>query len=294
MRKEVKIGLTGVAALMILFFGIKFLKGANLFSASSTYYIRFSNAKGLSKNSTVFADGYNVGTVSDIIYDYEHPGQVLIQICTNRGLRIPKGSSASLDEAMLGGCTLNMLLATNPRESYQPGDTIMGNDEGGLMSKAEDLMPKVDQVLARVDTLLATLNMLAADPNLPLILKNAETLTANLNESSQQLNRLLSRDVPAMTRTFTQAGENVAALTDNLNKINLQSTMDSVNCTIGNVNRMVAQMQSEEGTLGLLMKDPSLYNSLNHTVQSADSLVNDLKAHPKRYVHFSVFGKKEK
>ena len=188
---------------------------------------------------------------------------------------------------MLGGCTLNMLLATNPRESYQPGDTIMGNDEGGLMSKAEDLMPKVDQVLARVDTLLATLNMLAADPNLPLILKNAETLTANLNESSQQLNRLLSRDVPAMTRTFTQAGENVAALTDNLNKINLQ-------CTIGNVNRMVVQMQSEEGTLGLLMKDPSLYNSLNHTVQSADSLVNDLKAHPKRYVHFSVFGKKEK
>ena len=164
MRKEVKIGLTGVAALMILFFGIKFLKGANLFSSSSTYYIRFSNAKGLSKNSTVFADGYNVGTVSDIIYDYEHPGQVLIQICTNRGLRIPKGSSASLDEAMLGGCTLNMLLATNPRESYQPGDTIMGNDEGGLMSKAEDLMPKVDQVLARVDTLLATLNMLAADP----------------------------------------------------------------------------------------------------------------------------------
>lgn len=294
MRKEVKIGLTGVAALMILFFGIKFLKGANLFSSSSTYYIRFSNAKALSKNSTVYADGYNVGTVSDIIYDYDHPGQVLVEISTARDLRIPRGSSASLDEAMLGGCTLNMLLATNPREAYQPGDTIMGNDAGGLMAKAADLMPKVDQVLARVDTLLATLNTLASDPNLPLILQNAQAITANLNESSVELKRLLARDVPAMTRTFNQAGENVVTLTQNLNNLDLQATMDSVNCTIGNVNRMVAQMQSTDGTLGLLMKDPGLYNNINHTVQSADSLVSDLKAHPKRYVHFSVFGKKDK
>lgn len=294
MRKEVKIGLTGVAALMILFFGIKFLKGANLFSSSSTYYIRFSNAKALSKNSTVYADGYNVGTVSDIIYDYDHPGQVLVEISTARDLRIPRGSSASLDEAMLGGCTLNMLLATNPREAYQPGDTIMGNDAGGLMAKAADLMPKVDQVLARVDTLLATLNTLASDPNLPLILQNAQVITANLNESSVELKRLLARDVPAMTRTFNQAGENVVTLTQNLNNLDLQATMDSVNCTIGNVNRMVAQMQSTDGTLGLLMKDPGLYNNINHTVQSTDSLVSDLKAHPKRYVHFSVFGKKDK
>lgn len=294
MKKEVKIGLTGVAALMILFFGVKFLKGANLFSSSSTYYIRFSNAKALSKNSTVYADGYNVGTVSDIIYDYDHPGQVLVKISTAHGLRIPKGSTASLDEAMLGGCTLNMLLATNLREAYQPGDTIVGSDVGGLMSKAGDLMPKVDQVLARVDTLLATLNTLAADSNLPLILKNAETLTANLNESSVELKRLLARDIPAMTRTFNRAGENVVMLTQNLNSLNLQATMDSVHCTIGNVNRMVTQMQSPDGSLGLLMKDPALYNNLNHTVQSADSLVTDLKARPKRYVHFSVFGKKDK
>lgn len=294
MRKEVKIGLTGVAALMILFFGIKFLKGENLFSSSDTYYIRFSNAKALSKNSTVYADGYNVGTVSDIIYDYDQPGQVLVEISTASGLRIPKGSTASLDEAMLGGCTLNMLLATNPRESYQPGDTIVGSDASGLMSKASDLMPKVDQVLARVDTLLATLNTLAANPNLPQVIKNAEALTANLNESSVELKKLLSKDVPAMTHTFNKAGENVVTLTDNLNQLNLQSTMDSVNCTIGSVNRMIAQMQSTEGTLGLIMKDPGLYNNLNQTVQSADSLLEDLKAHPKRYVHFSVFGKKDK
>ncbi len=293
MKKEVKIGLTGVIALVILFFGINFLKGINLFNSSNTYYIKFSNAKGLSKSSVVYADGYDVGIVSDIIYDYDSPGQVLVEISTNENLRIPKGSSAALDEAMLGGCTLNMLLTTNLTEAYQPGDTIQGSDASGLMDKAGEVIPQVEKVLAKVDTLLVTLNTLAANPNLPAILKNAEQLTGNLNESSMELKKLLSKDVPAMTSTINEAGKNMVTLTENLNRMNLQATMDNVNQTIGNVNQMVTQMQSTEGSLGLIMKDPSLYNNLNHTVQSADSLLSDLKANPKRYVHFSIFGKKQ-
>lgn len=294
MKKEVKIGLAGVIALVILFFGINFLKGINLFTTSDIYYIRFSNAKALSKSSTVYADGYNVGIVSDIIYDYDNPGQVLVEISTDRGLRIPKGSSAVLDEAMLGGCTLNMLLATNLREAYQPGDTIQGSDASGLMSKAADIMPKLEQVVTKVDTLVATLNRLVSDPNLPVIIDNAQQITDNINKSTVELNSLLGKDVPQLVSTFNKAGENVTSLAENLNGINLQNTLDSVNATISSINGMVQQMQKPEGTLGLLMKDPNLYNNLNHTVQSADSLVTDLKAHPKRYVHFSVFGKKEK
>ncbi len=198
-----------------------------------------------------------------------------------------------LDEGMRGGCTLNMLLATNLTEAYQPGDTIQGSDSSGLMAAAANMMPQVEQTIARVDTLLATLNRLASDTSLVMILKNAETLTNNLNKSAEELNKLLAQDVPQMTRTFTQAGENVTTLTSKMNDLNIQATMDSVNCTIASVHRMMEQMQSTEGTLGKMMKDPTLYNSLNHTVQSADSLVTDLKAHPKRYVHFSVFGKKE-
>lgn len=292
MRKEVKIGITGAAALIILFLGINFLKGVDLFTTSSTYYIRFANAKGLSKSSTVYADGYSVGTVSDIIYDYNNPGQVLVEISTDRGLRIPKGSSAVLDEAMLGGCTLNMLLATNLTEAYHPGDTIQGSDKAGLMSKAADMMPQMEQVVAKVDTLVATLNRLASDPNLPVILQNAEKITENLNKSTVQLNSILSKDLPQLARTFNTAGENVAALADNLSNVKLQATLDSVNATIGSVRRMTEQMQDPQGSLGLLMNDASLYNNINHTIQSADSLVTDLKAHPKRYVHFSVFGKR--
>jgi len=217
-----------------------------------------------------------------------------VEISTDKSLRIPKGSSAMLDEAMLGGCTLNMLLATNLREAYQPGDTIQGTDASGLMSKAADIMPKLEQVVTKVDTLVATLNRLVTDPNLPVIIGNAQQITENLNKSSIELNTLLGKDIPQLVSTFNKAGENVAALAENLNGIDIQTTLNSVNTTISSVNNMVLQMQNPEGTLGLMMKDPSLYNNINHTIQSADSLVTDLKAHPKRYVNFSLFGRKEK
>ena len=293
LSNELKIGVTGIVALVMLFLGINFLKGVKLFSNQNTYYIRFNNAKALSKSSTVYADGYDVGIVSNVLYDYAKPGQVVVQIAVDHNLRIPKGSTAKLDEAVLGGCTLNLLLATNLTEAYHPGDTIPGSDSNGLMSKAAEMMPQVEQVVAKVDTLIASLNRLAADPNLPLIMQNAEHVSANLNQSAVQLNHLLKNDIPQMTSTFNKAGQNVVTLTDHLNQLRLEATLDSVNQTIGSLRQMIAQAQSEQGTLGKLMKDPQMYDNLNHTIQSADSLVNDLKNHPKRYVHFSVFGKKE-
>lgn len=292
MKKEVKIGIVGVVALVILFLGINFLKGVNIFTTNSIYYISFNNAKGLTKSSNVYADGYCVGIVSNIIYDYRKPGEVLVEISTDHNLRIPKGSSAMLNEAVLGGCTLNMLLANNPTEAYHPGDTIQGNNANGLMDKAANMVPQLEEVVAKVDTLVASLNNLVSNPNLPVILQNAQLITENLNKSTLQLNELLSKDIPQLTETFNKAGENVAELTDNMKQLNLQATLDSVNITINSVHKMMEEIQSPQGTLGLLMKDPGLYNNLNHTVQSADSLVTDLKAHPKRYVHFSVFGKK--
>jgi phospholipid/cholesterol/gamma-HCH transport system substrate-binding protein len=294
MKTEVKIGITGVVALVALFLGINFLKGINLFSTSEVYYISFSNTKGLTKSSSVFADGYKVGIVSDIRYDYTHPGEVIVEISTDKGLRIPKGSTAQLDEAVLGGCTLNMLLATNLREAYHPGDTIKGSDVSGLMAKVGGMVPQLEEVVAKVDTLVATLNALVSNPNLPIILQNAGLISENLNASSKHLNQLLANDIPQLTGTFTQAGDNVSALADNLNKLDLKATLDSVNQTINSVHRMMEQIQNPNGTLGKLMTDPSVYDNLDHTVQSADSLLTDFKAHPKRYIHFSVFGKKDK
>lgn len=292
--KEVKIGLMGVVALLLLFLGINFLKGVNLFKPSNNYYIAFSDVKGLAQSSPVFANGYSVGIVRDIIYDYNRPNNVLVEISVNDNLRIPQGSTARLDAEMLGGCTLRLMLAANSTGNYTPGDTIPGSDSQGLMEKAGEMLPQVELIVTRMDSLLYTLNRLAADPNLPLILQNAEQMTAQLNATSVQLNALMHKDVPQLASKFNTIGDNVIRLTDSLNRIDLQTTVAQLNSTLANLKQMSAQLNSKDNTVGLLLNDPALYNNLNQTINSANSLLQDLQQHPKRYVHFSLFGKKDK
>ena len=293
--REVKIGLAGIIALVLLFFTIKFLQGISLFNVQDTYYINFRNAKALAKSSPVYADGYNVGIVSGIRYDYENPGSgVIVEISVEHGIRIPKGTTAVLDEAMLGGCTLNLQMGNNPRERYAEGDTIPSAENNGLMASAATLVPKLEAAINKVDTLLVTLNTVVSDPNIQKILANAEVLTANLDRSSNNLNRLLEQDIPQMAKTFDTAGKNVVQLTDNLNQLDLSGTMKKVDSTLADVNQMTQRLNATDNTVGMLLNDTALYGNLNRTVTGAANLVEDLKANPKRYVHFSVFGKKEK
>ena len=295
LSREVKIGLSGVIALVLLFFTIQFLQGKDLFSSQDTYYINFSNAKALAKSSPVYADGYNVGIVSALHYDLQNPGHgVVVEISVEHGMRMPADTVAVLDEAMLGGCTLNLHMGSSPSERYSPGDTIPSEANNGLMSKAAQMVPKLEQTLAKVDTLLTTLNALAADSNLRAILKNTNTLTADLGRSTRDLNRLLENDVPQMAQTFNAAGQNVVALTDSLRQLDLRGTLAKVDKAVDGVGQMTERLNSTDNNVGLLLNDTALYGNLNRTVYDASLLLEDLKAHPKRYVHFSIFGKKDK
>lgn len=289
--KEVKIGLTGVVALVVLFIGINFLKGINLFKASNTYYIEFADIKGLAKSSPVFSNGFRIGTVNDIIYNYQDPGKLLIQISVNENMRIPKGSTARLDVAVLGGCDLHLDLSKNT-EFHQVGDTIKGDDKKGLMDKAGDMVPQMEQIIGKVDTLLTTLNALIANPNLTGILNDTKGITANLNETSVQLNDLMKNDLPQLTDKLNTVGSNVVTLTNNLNQIDLQAAMSKVDTTLNYIQLMSEKMNRKDNSLGLLLNDSSLYNNLSQTAGSANNLLIDLKENPKRYVHFSLFGKK--
>lgn len=293
--REVKLGLTGIIALAVLFLIINFLQGASLFSTQDVYYINFRNAKALAKSSPVYADGYNVGIVSNIHYDYDHPGTgVIVEISVEHGMRVPAGTVAVLDEAMLGGCTLNLLMGNHPMERFAPGDTLPSEANNGLMARAAELLPQLEQTLSKVDTLLTTLNRVAGDSNIQAILANTNQLTASLGKTSHDLNHLLEKDVLAMTQTFTQAGQNVVALTDSLRQLDLSSTLAKVDGTMSELQQMTAKLNSTDNNIGLLLNDTALYGNLNRTSLGAALLLEDLKAHPKRYVHFSVFGKKDK
>lgn len=290
--KEVKIGLTGVVAIAALFIGLNFLKGINLFKSSNSYFIEFSDIKGLAKSGPVLTNGYKIGTVRDIIYNYEQPGHVLVEISIDENMRLPKGTKGTLITEMLGGCNLNLLLADPANGHYVPGDTIKGDDTKGLMDKAADIVPQVEQIISKVDTLLDAINTLATHPALPGIMENTKEITTHLNASTRQLNFLLRKDVPQLTGKLNKIGDNVITLTDHLNQLDLQNTLGKVDMTLSNIQLMTEKMNSRDNTLGLLLNDSSLYNNLSNTAGSANNLLIDLKEHPKRYVHFSLFGRK--
>lgn len=295
--KEVKIALVVICGLVILFFGMNFLKGLNLFSSANIYYISFKDISGLSSSSPIYADGYQVGVVKGIKYDYENAGYIMVEADLDKQLRIPKGSSAEIVSDMLGNVKINLLLATNPRERVMPGETIQGGINDGALGQMKGMIPTMVQILPKIDSIVASINTLLANPAIANSLQNVETITGNLTVTSRRLNSLLANlesSVPGMVNRTDSVLDNANQLAKNLNKIDVAGTVARVDETLANMEEFTAQLNNNQGTLGLLMRDPTLYNNLNSTMRSADSLLTDLKAHPKRYVHFSLFGRKDK
>lgn len=292
--KEIKIAITGIIAIIILFFGIKFLKGINMFKASNYYYVTYDNIGGLTVSSPVYADGYNIGIVRSINYNYNLPGHVTVEIEVDKDMRIPKGSEAELVTEMLGTVKLNLLLANNPRERLNIGDTIQGHGNNGLMGEAQKMIPVIQNMLPKLDSILNSLNNLLSDPAISATLHNTEQITANLTTTTRQINSILQNDIPEITGKLNHIGNNLVTISDNLSQTDYNALLQKVDHTLGNISLMTDKFNRKDNTLGLLLNDSTLYNNLNNTMFNAASLLEDLKSHPKRYVHFSLFGRKEK
>ena len=288
--KEVRIGIAGIVALCVLIYGINWLKGIHMFQPSSYFYAKFENVNGLTKSSPVFADGI----VRDIYYDYAKPGNVIVEVELDTELRIPKGSTAELVSELMGGVRMNILLANNPREKYAVGDTIPGTMNNGMMESAAKLIPKVEEMLPKLDSILISLNNILGDKSIPATLHSIEKTTANLAVVSSQVKGLMSNDIPQLTSKLNTIGDNFVVISGNLKEIDYAATFKKIDETLANVKILTEKLNSKDNTLGLLFNDPTLYNNLNATTENAASLLEDLKEHPKRYVHFSLFGKKDK
>ena len=297
LTKEIKIALVAIVGILVMYFGINFLKGMNLFSTNNAYYMTFDDIQGLGASTPIYADGYKVGTVDGLEYDYKENGPIKVKVDINKDLRIPQGSKAEIVKDLMGNLQVNLLLANNPRERVEPGGVIPGAVNGGMMDKAANLIPVVEKMLPKLDSILTSVNALLADPALAASLHNVETITSSLTVSTRELNTLmagLNKQVPGMIGKANGVLDNTNRLTANLASLDVQGTLNKVNQTLESAHQFTEKLNSNQGSLGLLMNDTKLYDNLTSTMSHADSLVIDLKAHPKRYVHFSVFGRKDK
>lgn len=295
---EVRVAIAAVIAIILLFFGIKFLKGIDVFKSTHTYYVVFSDITGLSKSNPVYANGYAVGNVKDIDYDYSSPGKVIVEVELSKAMQIPKGTSAELVSSMLGSVSMNLVFSPNPLEHLNAGDTIYGKVHEGALKKVEAMIPVFEKMMPKLDSILTSLNTLLADPSLAATLHNVNDISANLKQTTTQINSILYNDIPRLSKRMDKIGENTEILTRNLSQLDIASTVESVNKTIDNVNSLAntmnAKINGKDNSMGLLLNDRGVYDKLYDTMNSANSLLIDLKEHPKRYVHFSVFGKKDK
>lgn len=292
--KEVRIGIAGIIALCVLVYGINWLKGIHMFQPSSYFYAKFENVNGLTESSAVFADGVRVGIVRDIVYNHNQPGNVVVQVELEHDLRIPKGSTAELVSELMGGVKMNILLANNPREKHEVGDTIPGVLNNGMMDKVAELMPKMEQMLPKLDSILTSVNAILSDKSIPASLHSMETTTANLAAISADLKQFTGKDLPELTGKLNTIGDNFVSISNNLKGIDYATTFKKVDETLANVKMLTDKLNNTDNTMGLLFNDAALYNNLKATTANAASLLEDLKAHPKRYVHFSLFGRKDK
>ena len=293
--KEVKIALVAIVAIVILYVGMQFLKGLSLFSNDETYYIRFSNVSGLATSSPVYANGYRVGVVRTINYDYSRPDCIIASFDLDPKMQLHEGTRAEIVSDFMGNVKLELQLGAVTGRLLAKGDTIEGGLQGGLMTKAAQMLPKVEALLPKLDSILAGVQTLVTDPAISATLQNAEQLTASLNTTARQLNQLtaqLNRQMPQMMDKAQGVLDNTATLTGNLAQLDLQSTMQRVDQTLANVQQLTAALNSPHGTVGMLLNDAQLYQNITATMRDVDSLLVDFKAHPRRYINVSVFGKK--
>lgn len=294
--KEFYIGLSVIVAVAILIVGIDYLKGINLFKPANFYVARYENVAGLELSAPITINGYKVGQVREINFDYtspEKPTEVILAL--DKNLKLPEGSVATIESSLMNGSFVAIQLGKSSQVIPVGGEISTGKAADLMGSLSDELLPKVSSAIGRIDTLVAGLNTLVADPALLQAIRRMDGITDNVYQASAGLNSTVNRDVPLLMRSVRGTACNLDSITGNLTLLSaqlrslpLQQTMENVNATVENLEAFSAQLRNPDSTLGLLMNDPELYNRLNSVAASVDSLIVDIKRNPKRYISIKL------
>lgn len=293
-RKEVLIGLIILIALAILFVGIDFLKGINVFKAANYYVATYTNVEGLAVSAPVSVNGFKVGQVREINYEYDNPGHVKVEISLDKNLKVPYGTQAVIKTDMLGTSTIELKMGADPA-FHAVGDELEGVVASGLMDNVTNsLLPSVGNIMPKIDSLLTNLNAVVGDPALLNSMKRLDNITANLEAATSRLSVVMTKlpavtsDVKYITANLVKGSDDLTKLTEKMSGIPADSLADNIAAITANLKELSEQLNDPNSTVGKLTHDPALYNNINSTISSLDSLFIDIKKNPKRYISIKL------
>lgn len=294
--REIKVGAFAILCVFLLFFGFNYLKGVNIFSSIHAYHGVYTDIHGLETQAPVYIKGYKVGQVDNIAYDFTRDSAFTVDISIKRNINLPVGTRMALvSDGIMGGMAVELLLPVGQTDMLASGATLPTAYTPGLLDGLQESVIKpLGNTLASLDTVIAQLKSQLDNDHIEHILASADGAVADLQTTSASLKRLMNNQVPSIVSKADTAMTDLQQVVADVRAADLKSTVASVDTAIANVNLLLTDVRSKEGTIGMLINDKALYSHIDSAILSVDSLLVDLKANPKRYVHFSLFGAKEK
>lgn len=286
LSRNALIGLAFIASFVMIYFGINFLKGLNVFKKQNQYYAVFEDVSKLLISSPIYVKGYQIGLINKIEMVSANPMRFAVGVNLSEDMKIPQGSHLEYDLDMFGSSTVNLVLGFS--DVYlNLGDTLTGGKQFGLMDGVAAVMPKADSILLRVDSLLFALHKIVANPGWEQAIKGIGSTVGQLNSSSVSLNKMmgsLERDIPEITKNLSSVSSELKGVSEELNQMDMASMFSSIDETVNNLKLLTTKINSNDNSLGLLLNDTKLHDSLNMTIDTATRLLEDIRQNPDRYL----------
>ena len=317
LSNETKVGILTVLGITLLVLGFNLLKGRSLFSHNKTIYAVYKQVNGLQPANAVQVNGLVVGNVANLEVMDKDASRILVAITITKKIEIPRNSVARISSDLLGTKTVQLDLG-NAAEYLKSGDTIYAAVDGSMTDALKEqlnpLVKKLEGTLSNIDAVLLSVNSIldtTAKGNLQEAIRNLNTTMRNFTYTSASLNGMLDPNKGNIQQTFNNLAAVTGNLKDNNAKItgildnaqkatdalangNIDKTLQQLQETATSLNQTISKLNNTDGTAGLLLNDKKVYNNLQYSLGNLNKLLEDLRVNPKRYVHFSLFGKKDK
>ncbi|MFP9117906.1 MlaD family protein [Flavobacterium sp. RNTU_13] len=302
--REAKTAILVLGSIFLFIWGYMYLKGKDIFNSYKTFYVVYTNVEGLAPSAPVTLNGVTVGKVNLIEFKDASKGEVQVELLINTDFPISKTSVATLYEPGFGLSGKQIALIPDMKHSQlaESGDYLSGELKPGMFAQVGDklgpLQTKVEATVTSADSLLTNMNRILdkqTQQNLRIAIAEMSSTMREFNDAAHTLNGTLKGNkghIDATMANLDKTSRNFAKLSDSINEANLGAAVKKLEKSLANVDQIIGDVQAGKGTLGKLMKDEAMYANLNGASKELKELLADLKANPKRYVHFSLFGKK--